>query len=86
MPAVAFFARHRARQPADQMTLVQVPWSPTGDQSHTFKIARSDIMTLPLAEWERQPERLKAAICGCRRDISLLERLTTAHRTLSHRA
>ena len=85
MPAVAFFARHRARQPADQITLVHIPWSPTGDQSHTFKIARSDIMTLPLAEWVRQPERLKASIFGCRRDISLLEKLTTAHRTLSHR-
>ena len=85
MPAVAFFARHRARQPEDQITLVQVPWSPTGDQSHTFMIARSDIMTLPLAEWERQPERLKAAICGCRRDISLLEGLSIGHRTLSHR-
>ena len=85
MPAVAFFARHRARQPEDQITLVQVPWSPTGDQSHTFKIARSDIMTLPLADWERQPEQLKVAISGCRRDISLLERLTTGHRTLSHR-
>lgn len=83
MPAVAFFARHRARQPADQITLVQVPWSPTGDQSHTFKIARSDIMTLPLAEWERQPERLKAAICGRRRDLMLLDRLRSQNGTLS---
>ncbi len=83
MPAVAFFARHRARQPEDQITLVQVPWSPTGDQSHTFKIARSDIMTLPLVDWERQPELLKAAICGCRRDLSLLDKLTTTHSTLS---
>ena len=83
MPAVAFFARHRTRQPEDQITLVQVPWSPTGDQSHTFKIARSDIMTLPLANWERKPEQLKAAICGCRRDLSLLDRLTTTHTTLS---
>ena len=85
MPAVAFFARHRARQPADQITLVHIPWSPTGDQSHTFKIARSDIKTLPLTEWESQPERLKASMCGFRRDISLLEGLTTAHRTLNHR-
>ncbi len=85
MPAVAFFARHRARQPVDQMTLVHIPWSPAGDKSHTFKIARSDIMTLPVADWESQPEQLKASIFGCRRDISLLERLTTAHRTLSHR-
>lgn len=85
MPAVVFFARHRARQPADQITLVHIPWSPTGNQSHTFKIARSDIKTLPVAEWEHQPERLKASIFGCRRDLSLLERLTTEHRTLSHR-
>ena len=84
MPAVAFFARHR-NQPKNLMTLVQVPWSPAGDKSHTFRIARSNIMTLPLADWERQPEQLKASICGCRRDISLLERLTTEHRTLSHR-
>ena len=84
MPAVAFFARHR-KQPNDQMTLVQVPWSPAGNRSHTFKIARSDIMTLPFADWERQPEQLKAAIFGCRRDLSLLDRLTTTHTTLSGR-
>ena len=84
MPAVAFFARHR-KQPSDQMTLVQVPWSPAGNRSHTFKIARSDIMTLPFADWERQPEQLKAAIFGYRRDLSLLDRLTTTHTTLSGR-
>ncbi|MCY4363758.1 MAG: N-6 DNA methylase [Gammaproteobacteria bacterium] len=84
MPAVAFFARHRPQQPEDRVTLVQVPWTPTGNQSHTFKIARSDIMTLSFTDWKRQPERLKAAICGCRRDLSLLDRLTTTHATLSH--
>ena len=83
MPAVAFFARHRARQPEDQITLVQVPWSPTGDQSHTFKIARSDIITLPYSNWKHQPEQLKAAIFGCRRDLMLLHRLKSQNGTLS---
>lgn len=84
MPAVAFFARHR-KQPINQITLVQVPWSPAGNRSHTFKIARSDIMTLPLADLERRPEQLKAAIFGCRRDLSLLDRLSSTHTTLSAR-
>lgn len=82
MPAVAFFARHR-KQPSNQITLVQVPWSPAGNRSHTFKIARSDIMTLPLANLERRPEQLKAAIFGCRRDLLLLDRLMSANTTLS---
>ena len=85
MPAVAFFARHRPQQPKDQITLVQVPWSPAGAQSHTFKIARSDIITLPFANWERQPEQLKTAIFGCRRDLLLLDRLIGANATLSDR-
>ncbi len=84
MPAIALFARHR-NQPEDQITLVQVPWSAAGNQSHTFKIARSDVMTLPFADWERQPEQLKTAIFGYRRDLSLLNRLSTNHTTLSGR-
>ena len=42
-------------------------------------------MTLPLANLERRPEQLKAAIFGCRRDLSLLDRLSTIHTTLSGR-
>ena len=82
MPAIAFFARHRS-QPEDQITLVRVPWSPAGNQSHTFKIAPSDVMTLPLANLERQPEQLKAAIFGYRRDLLLLDMLMSANTTLS---
>ena len=84
MPAVAFFARHR-NQPEDQITLVHVPWSPAGDKSHTFKIARSDIMTLPIADWKRQPEQLKAAIYGCHRDLLLLDKLINTNSTLGER-
>ena len=81
MPAVAFFARHRPA-PAGTITTVQVPWSPGGARSHTFEIAPSDIVTLPLADWRRKPEFLKAALLGCRRDLALLDRLTSKYGTL----
>ena len=78
MPAVVLFARHRPSL-HDAITAVQVPWSPAGAQSHTFEISRSDIITMPLADWLRKPELLKAAFVGSRRDLSLLDRLTTSH-------
>ena len=81
MPAVALFARHRP-SPSGTITTVQVPWSPGGARSHTFEIAPSDIVTLPLADWKRQPEFLKAALLGCRRDLALLDRLTSKFTTL----
>lgn len=84
MPAVALFARHRAH-PSDRMTVVQVPWSPAGAKAQTFEIAPSDIIQLPLNEWERQPVRLKTAAFGRRRDLRLLDDLTRAHRPLGDR-
>ena len=81
MPAIVLFARHRP-SPRDAITAVQIPWSPAGAKSHTFEIARSDIITLPLADWQRKPEFLKAAFVGFRRDLSLLDRLTASHPTL----
>ena len=84
MPALVFFARHRPSR-HDAITAVQVPWSPAGAQSHTFEIARSDIITMPLADWQRKPELLKAAFVGSRRDLSLLDRLTSSHPALDDR-
>ena len=81
MPAVVLFARHRNLR-RDTITAVQVPWSPVGAKSHTFEIARSDIITLPLDDWKRKPEILKTAFVGFRRDLSLLDRLTESHPTL----
>ena len=81
MPAIVFFARHRPL-PQDTITAVQVPWSPVGARSHTFEIAPSDIITLPVRDWKRKPEFLKAAFFGSRRDLSLLDRLTSHHPTL----
>ncbi len=81
MPAMVLFARHRSVR-RDAITAVQVPWSLSSDRSHTFEIARSDIVTLPLADWERKPELLKAAFLGSRRDLSLLDRVMSSHPAL----
>ena len=74
MPAVAVFGRHRP-DPLDRITVVQVPWSPAGPRSHTFEISANDIVQLPRSAWKRQPALLKAAFCGKRRDLVLLDRL-----------
>ena len=84
LPAVVLLARHR---PSDdtEITAVQVPWSPVGARTHTFEISRDDIVTLPLADWRRKPEFLKAAFFGSRRDLALLDKLTTDHASLVDR-
>ena len=81
MPAVAVFGRHRP-DPHDRITVVQVPWSPAGRRSHTFEISASDVVRLPRSAWKRQPALLKAAFCGKRRDLVLLDRLAQRFDTL----
>ena len=81
MPAMVLFAGHRSPRP-DEITTVQVPWSPTGAQTHTFEITRSDIITLTLTDWQRNPKFLKAAFFGSRRDLSLLDRIMSSHPAL----
>lgn len=74
MPAVVLLARHRP-QDSDQLTVVNVPWSPSAERSYTFEIAPGDVTILPLAIWERNPERLKTAAFGRSRDMLLLDDL-----------
>jgi len=74
MPAMALFSRHRP-QPADQITLVQVPWAPAGQRTHTFDIAPSDVSTLSIGAWEAHPPRLKTLAFGGRRDLRLVDEL-----------
>ena len=74
MPALALLARHR-EQRADWMTLVQAPWSPTGERSHTIEIAPTNITTLPVASWHRNQGLLKASFLGNNSDLLLLDRL-----------
>lgn len=83
MPAIVLFARHRPTR-SDTITTVQVPWAPSGARSHTFEMSPSDVITLPLAHWKQKPEFLKAALFGFRRDMALLDRLTSKHARLSN--
>lgn len=82
MPAVVLFARHRPKQRTDQVTVVQIPWTPSGARTHSFEVAPSDVITLTLDEIEKQPLKLKAAAIGRRRDLLLLDELTVAHSNL----
>ena len=81
MPAMVLLARQRDSE-SDKITTVQIPWSPTSVQSHTFEIAPSDIIRLRLDDWQRRPAFLKAAFLGSNRDLSILDRLTSSHPTL----
>lgn len=82
MPAVVLFARHRPQQRADQVTVVQIPWTASGARTHSFEVAPSDVIKLSLGEIEKLPLKLKAAAVGRRRDLSLLDELTSAHLSL----
>ena len=84
MPAVALLARHGKRC-ADRMTLVQARWSPGGERSHTIEIAPSDVVTLPVASWKRNPGLFKAAFLGRRPDSVLLDALWEKHKPLKAR-
>lgn len=74
MPAMVLLARDRDHR-ADVLTLVNVPWSPSAEKSHTFEISRSDISFLSVADWRQDPKRLKSAMFGTAREIVLLDRL-----------
>ena len=78
MPAVILLARCRPQR-HDQLTVVNVPWSKSSERSHTFEISPSNIVTLSLERWEKDPNRLKAAAFGSRRDILLLDDLRSRY-------
>lgn len=85
MPAVVLFARHRPKQRQDQVTVVQIPWTPSGARTHAFEVAPSDVIQLTLGEIEKQPLKLKAAAVGHRRDLMLLQEMTGANKSLAER-
>ena len=84
MPAVALFARHRPQR-ADQVTVVQIPWTPSSARTQSFEVSPSDIIRLSLPDIETRPITLKAAAVGRRRDIALVESLATSLPTLGAR-
>ncbi len=81
MPAVAIFGRHR-NQRRDRLTVAQIPWSPSGERTHTFQLAPSDVTELPVGVLEQHLDALKAAAFGRRHDLLLLERLRRNHAAL----
>jgi hypothetical protein len=81
MPAVVLFARHRP-QPLDQVTIVQIPWTASGAKAQSFEVSPNDIINISLSELEAQPIKLKAAAVGRRRDIVLLDTLTSSYHSL----
>lgn len=85
MPAVVLLARHRSTQRADQITVVQIPWTASGARTHSFEVAPSDVIKLTLGDIEKQPLKLKAAAVGRRRDLQLLDELVSEHLSLSNR-
>lgn len=82
MPAVVLFARHRPKQRADHVTVVQIPWTANGARTHSFEVSPSDIIKLSMRDIEARPMRLKAAAIGRRRDVALLDSLVSSHDSL----
>jgi hypothetical protein len=81
MPAVALLARHRPQR-ADQVTIVQIPWSASGARTHTFEVSPGDVMSPLLSDVQRYPVKLKAASIGRHRDLSLLGYFLSAYAAL----
>lgn len=82
MPAVAMLARYRPMAPCDQVTVVQVPWTPDSARTHTFDISPSDVINLSVSDIEGNPLKLKAAAVGRRVDIHTLDSLMSRHECL----
>ena len=84
MPAMALMGRYRKQKP-EIMQLVQAPWSPAGPGSHTLEIGGSDVQTLHLASWKRNPDLFKGMFFGRLHDHLLLEELFENHQPLKVR-
>jgi hypothetical protein len=80
-PAVVLFGRCHA-SPRSEVTVVNVPWSPAGPVAHTFTISPSDISTIDLLQWQRDPRLLKFAAFGRGVDAALMDRVAARHKHL----
>ena len=78
MPAIALFSGPSSSLPSgpNEIAVVQVPWSPAGMRSHGFDVSPDDVIQLPFDLVKQRPNFLKAASCGRRRDLVVLDRLT----------
>ena len=81
MPALVLLGRHGASR-VKKLTSVQIPWSSYGSKSRSFEISPSDVTDLPLSDWKRNPDLLKTAFVGQRRDMYLVDRLVSSFDTI----
>lgn len=72
MPAMVLMARYRD-QPAEEIELVQAEWSPSGAQNRVIETLPSDVASLPIQSWRRNPALLKAALYGKLHDQLLID-------------
>ena len=84
MPAMALIGRNGDQHP-ERMRTAQVPWSQAGATSHSLNMTGSDVNTLPLSSWRRNPDLMKASFFGKLHDHLLLERLFETQKPLEQR-
>ena len=75
MPAMGLVARYRPEQNQGEMALVRVPWSHAAENGRTLKATSSDVQTLHLESWRRNPALFKSSFGGHLHDHLLLEDL-----------
>lgn len=85
MPAMGLVARYRPEQDQKEMALVRLPWSHAAENGHTLKVASSDIQTLQLESWRRNPALFKSNFGGRLHDHLLLEDLVEREKSLKGR-
>ena len=84
LPAIVLLTKGRDSEPGENVTAVQIPWSPSSAQTHTFEVSHDDIVTLPPKVWRRDGF-LKAMFFGLRRDLALLDKLISDYSMLGDR-
>lgn len=84
MPAMGLVARYR-QQDQGEMALVRVPWSRAAETGHSLKVVSSDVQTLHLESWRRNPMLFTGSFGGRLHDQLLIEDLVEREKPLKDR-
>ena len=85
MPAMGIVARYRRQQDQEEMALVRVPWSHAAESGHSLKVSSSDVQTLHLESWRRNPMLFTSSFGGRLHDHLLIEDLVEREEPLEDR-
>ena len=85
MPAMGLVARYRPRQDQGEMALVRVPWSHAAESGHSLKVTSSDVQTLHMESWRRNPMLFTSSFGGRLHDHLLIEDLVEREKPLEDR-